>query len=70
MDETIEISLDGIDTLILAAPVHEHRHPERFEKFVATHRDALDCGWTPMLSVSLSATFPKAWKRIRQQRND
>jgi len=59
LDETIEISLDGMDTVILAAPVHERRHPKPFERLLATHRDALGCRRTLMLSVSLSAAFPE-----------
>jgi len=59
MDEKMEISFDGVDTVILAAPVHERRHPKPFEKFLATHRDALGCRRTLLLSVSLSAAFPE-----------
>lgn len=59
MDEEMEINLDGIDTVILAAPVHERRHPKPFERVLATHRDALGCRRTLLLSVSLSAAFPE-----------
>lgn len=43
--------------MILAAPVHERRHPRSFEVFVAAGRDALVARETLMLSVSLKAAF-------------
>ncbi|UUV05524.1 flavodoxin domain-containing protein [Ruegeria sp. YS9] len=40
-DQIRHVSLTGVDRVILAAPVHERRHPKLFEAFVETHRDAL-----------------------------
>ena len=56
-DETQSISLDGIDRVILAAPVHERRHPEAFEVFLASQRKDLETHPTLLLSISLSAAF-------------
>ena len=58
-DRTARIDLDGADRIILAAPVHERRHPAAFEAFLAAHRRALDARPTLLLSVSLSAAFPE-----------
>ena len=51
------ISLDGVDEVILAAPVHERRHPKAFEDFLESHRRALEDRRTLLISVSLSAAF-------------
>jgi menaquinone-dependent protoporphyrinogen oxidase len=51
------VSLDGVDRVILAASVHERRHPQTFEVFVSAQRTELAACKTLMLSVSLSAAF-------------
>jgi menaquinone-dependent protoporphyrinogen oxidase len=56
-DETRPISFDGVDKVILAAPVHERRHPEAFEVFLAGQRHELQSRHTLLISVSLSAAF-------------
>ena len=53
-----DISFDGVDEVILAAPVHERRHPAGFELFLSTQKEELAKRRTCMLSVSLSAAFP------------
>jgi menaquinone-dependent protoporphyrinogen oxidase len=53
------VSFDGIDKVILAAPVHERRHPENFEIFVSTSLDELHAVPTLMISVSLKASYPE-----------
>ena len=53
------ISFKGVDKVILAGSVHERRHPETFEVFLAAHRHALRECDTLLLSVSLSAAFPE-----------
>jgi menaquinone-dependent protoporphyrinogen oxidase len=58
-DLTTAVSFDGVDRVILAAPVHERRHPKNFEAFIAVHLDALDACATMMVSVSLKAAFPE-----------
>ncbi|SFJ14784.1 flavodoxin domain-containing protein [Jannaschia pohangensis] len=50
-------SFDGVDAVILAAPVHERRHPEAFETFVAASRGELKTRRTLLISVSLKASF-------------
>jgi menaquinone-dependent protoporphyrinogen oxidase len=52
------VSFDGVDKVILAAPVHERRHPETFEVFITAHGPSLAGRETLLLSVSLSAAFP------------
>lgn len=56
-DRQVEVSYAGIDRVILAAPVHERRHPKSFEVFVAADRELLGELETMMLSVSLKAAF-------------
>jgi menaquinone-dependent protoporphyrinogen oxidase len=58
-DKLGSVSFDGIDKVILAAPVHERRHPEGFEIFVSTSREALKACQTLLISVSLKAAFPE-----------
>lgn len=53
----VNVSFEGVDKVILAAPVHERRHPEAFEVFVSAARGALNAMDTLMLSVSLKAAF-------------
>lgn len=52
-------SFDGIDKVILAAPVHERRHPKGFEVFLSASLDTLRLHPTLMLSISLKAAFPE-----------
>lgn len=56
-DAARSISFDGVDKVILAAPVHERRHPVAFEAFLAGHRHELQSRRTFLISVSLSAAF-------------
>lgn len=58
-DAAAQIPFDGIDAVILAASVHQRRHPKNFEASLAAHRDDLAARPTLMLSVSLSAAFPE-----------
>ncbi|MEJ6390665.1 flavodoxin domain-containing protein [Gymnodinialimonas ulvae] len=51
--------LDHADAVILAASVHQRRHPARFEALVAAHKADLADRPTLMLSVSLNAAFPE-----------
>lgn len=57
-DRTQPVSFANVDKVILAAPVHERRHPKAFEAFIAAHLDQLKARHTLMLSVSLKAAFP------------
>ncbi len=59
-DRTGELAFDGIDKVILAASVHERRHPKAFEIFVDSNREVLAEKPTHFLSVSLKAAFENA----------
>ena len=50
-------TFSGVDRVILAAPVHERRHPPRFEAFVGAQKERLAQVPSLMLSVSLKAAF-------------
>lgn len=52
-------SLSEFEKVILAAPVHQRRHPQEFETLLAARRDELAATETLMISVSLSAAFPE-----------
>ncbi|MDJ1017885.1 MAG: flavodoxin domain-containing protein [Paracoccaceae bacterium] len=56
-DETVDIDFEGVDKVVLAAPVHERRHPRDFEAFVSGQLEALGARKTLLLSVSLNAAF-------------
>ena len=58
-DRLAQIPLKAADMVILAAPVHERRHPKTFEVAVAAAKDELALKPTLMLSVSLKAAFPE-----------
>jgi menaquinone-dependent protoporphyrinogen oxidase len=58
-DPTVEVPLDDADKVILAAPVHERRHPQEFELFLTASKGELAARQTLMLSVSMNAAFPE-----------
>ena len=58
-NRTSDADFTGVDTVILAASVHERWHPERFEVFVTTEQKNLDLRRTLMISVSMNAAFPE-----------
>ena len=55
--EVGSVPLDDVGLVVLAAPVHERRHPKAFEAFVSGQRDVLEKLKTLMVSVSLRAAF-------------
>ena len=57
LGQEAELSLDGVSHVILAASVHQRRHPRTFEATLAAQAGALDALPTLMLSVSLNAAF-------------
>jgi menaquinone-dependent protoporphyrinogen oxidase len=58
-DPMVEVPLEGAERAILAAPVHERRHPQEFELFLtAQGKDLARCK-TLFLSVSMNAAFPE-----------
>ena len=59
------LSFDGIDKVVLAAPVHERRHPKSFESLIKSVGDKLDALPTMLISVSLKAAFPEGMEEAR-----
>jgi len=59
------VDFDGFEKIVLAAPVHERRHPEPFEVFLTGHRDILGDRQTLLLSISLSAAFADGLEEAR-----
>ena len=64
-EKTADLSLDTADKVILAAPVHERRHPKAFEVAVGAARQTLTELPTLMVSVSLKAAFPDGLEEAR-----
>lgn len=58
-DASDTVDINGFDQVILAAPVHERRHPSTFEAYLTANQDAIARKRTMLLSVSLSAAFPE-----------
>jgi len=58
-DKMANVSFEGVDKVILAAPVHERRHPKPFEVLVTALHQNLVTRDTLLLSVSLNAAFPE-----------
>jgi menaquinone-dependent protoporphyrinogen oxidase len=58
-NEPSEISFENVDAVIMAAPVHERRHPENFEALLTAHAGDLGRIKTLLISVSLNAAFPE-----------
>lgn len=63
---TAAISLETVDKVILAAPVHERRHPKLFEALLVAQRRQLEARDTLLLSVSLSAAFPEGIEEAQE----
>lgn len=61
-----DVDFAGVDHVVLAASVHERRHPQTFEIFVQANRDALAACKTLMLSVSLKAAFADGRDEARE----
>ncbi len=58
-DKMAVVTFEGFDAVILAAPVHERRHPPNFELLLTASRADLANRRTLMISVSLAAAFPE-----------
>ena len=65
-DEIEEIEFDGVDAVVLAAPVHERRHPRGFEAFLVANKGQLGRRRTMLLSVSLNAAFPEGVEEAQE----
>ncbi|WP_171212783.1 flavodoxin domain-containing protein [Ruegeria sp. HKCCA5426] len=64
------VSLDDVVKVVLLAPVHERRHPESFEAFVASNRDALMKRKSLVLSIGLKAAFVSGREEARDYLNE
>ena len=60
------LSFDKIDTVILAAPVREGRHPKNFEVLSAAGLRELKSRQTLLISVSLKAAFPEGMAEAQE----
>jgi len=60
------VTFEGFDTVILAAPVHERRHPPNFELLLTASRADLAARRTLMISVSLGAAFPELLEEAQE----
>lgn len=56
-DHSSTVNFEAVESVILAASVHERKHPKKFEVFVASEQKALAKARTLMISVSMSAAF-------------
>jgi menaquinone-dependent protoporphyrinogen oxidase len=65
-DLTAQVTLDGIDKVILAASVHERRHPKSFEVFLAASQRELEALDTLLISVSLNAAFEEGLEEAKE----
>ena len=64
-DKLASLSFDGIDKVVLAAPVHERRHPKNFEVLVSASLDELKARQTLLISVSLNAAFAEGMEEAQ-----
>ena len=65
-DDPAEISFEGVDAAILAASVHQRRHPRKFEALLTAQAADLANIKTLLLSVSLNAAFPEGMEEARE----
>jgi menaquinone-dependent protoporphyrinogen oxidase len=64
------ISFEGVDKVILAAPVHERRHPQGFEVLVSASGEELQALQTMIISVSLKAAFADGLEEAQEYLNE
>lgn len=69
-DKMAVVTFEGYDTVILAAPVHERRHPPNFELLLTASRAELADRRTLMISVSLGAAFPNLHEEAQEYLNE
>lgn len=58
-DDPVPVPFEGVDAVVLAAPVHQRRHPATFEALLSARKADLAARKVLMLSVSLNAAFPE-----------
>ena len=65
-DLSAQVTFKGIDKVILAASVHERRHPKSFEVFLSASQRELEACDTLLLSVSLNAAFEEGLEEAHE----
>ena len=65
-DEIAEVDFEGVEKIVLAAPVHERKHPKPFEVFLSAHAGDLADREILLLSVSMSAAYPEGIKEANE----
>lgn len=64
-DKLAALSFEGIHKVVLAAPIHERRHPAGFEVLIGASLDDLKGCDTFLISVSLKAAFPEGMEEAQ-----
>ncbi len=64
-DTAADLPISDADRIILAAPVHERRHPKGFEALLSTRGKEISARPSLMLSVSLKAAFFEGLEEAR-----
>lgn len=59
------LPIESADRVILAAPVHERRHPRGFEAMLSARGKEIAARPSLLLSVSLKAAFPEGLEEAR-----
>lgn len=65
-DGSDQLSFENVERVILAAPVHERRHPRLFEALLSGNITELHAIPTLLLSVSLSAAFDEGLPEAKE----
>ena len=65
-DDPAGLSFEDTGAVILAAPVHQRRHPRNFEALVSAYSESLNELKTLLVSVSLSAAFAEGLEEARE----
>ena len=65
-DDVAAIDFEGVEAVILAASVHQRRHPRSFEALLTAHAADLERPRVLMLSVSLNAAFEEGRQEARE----
>ena len=65
-DDVSAIDFDGVEAVILAASVHQRRHPRSFEALLTAHAADLEKPRVLMLSVSLNAAFAEGREEAQE----
>lgn len=65
-DDSVEISLDGVEAVVLAGSVHQRRHTRNFEAMLSAQAADLKEIRTLLLSVSLNAAFPEGFDEAQE----